>query len=77
MMQVLFLVAIVAAVLAIVGGLVWLLTRQSRKLGEAQNVSKGLRKSVDHAKEGLEIDEEVDAMSDDAVLDELRDSRRK
>ncbi len=77
MMQVLSLVAIVAAVLAIVGGLVWLLTRQSRKLGEAQNVSKGLQKSVDHAKEGLEIDEEVDAMSDDDVLAELRNDRRK
>ena len=68
-------VAVIVITVAAIG--LKLYGRSQRKLGGSQVRSKGLEASVDAAKKGQEIDEDVDSMSDAAVLDELRTNRHK
>jgi len=59
---------------AVVAFAICLAIRNARKLGGADAREEGLEEAVDQARKGQAIDEEVGAMSDDDLYDELHDS---
>lgn len=68
--------------IVLIGGAVMVLMvilhgRRSRQLGRAEAQRDGYEKAADHAKEALEIDEDVAGLSDADLDRELRSGNRK
>ena len=70
-------VYLIGAGLAVVGLLVWLYGRQSRKAGEAKANNRNLESAVDAARKSGVIDEDVSRLSDADLDRELRNGGRK
>lgn len=63
--------AIVGAGLVLVIILVWWIKRQASHLGEAKAKNQGLSKAVEDARDANAVAEDVAALSDDELYDEL------